>query len=165
MFGPHPRDYRKDLPRRMRRQALKCALSEKVRQGNLHCLDSLDSLDGKTKSMAALLENLGISGSALVVTADSQTQVVRSAHNLPRIWTLPVNQLNAQDLLSRKEVVMTVDAARKAEEMWAAPLNHRQRRLAASGASAAPAESATPEEAPAPRRRRRAAAPTEEASE
>ena len=65
VFGPHPRDYRRGLPRRMRHLALKCALSEKARRGNLVCLDNLDSLNGKTKSMVDLLSNLGISGPAL----------------------------------------------------------------------------------------------------
>ena len=184
VFGPHPRDYRRALPRRMRRQALKCALSERVRQGNLICLDSLDSLDGRTKSMANLLGNLGISGSAIIITVDSQEMVFRAGHNLPKIWTTPVNLLNANDLLNRQTVVMTEDAMRKVEEMWAAPLHHRQRRLAeaegnsvAAGPSGAEIESAetnappvvTPEaesviaeaeDAPTtPRRRRRTTAP------
>ena len=184
VFGPHPRDYRKDLPRRMRRQALKCALSEKVRQGNLICLDSLDTLDGKTRSMASLLGNLGISGSALIITVDSDERVFRAGHNLPKIWSTPANLLNANDLLSRQTVVMTVDAALKVEELWAAPLSHRQRRLASAEASpvvaetleaegenpeaAAPpeTESESAEAAPAaPSRRRRAATPEAESPE
>ena len=155
VFGPHPRDYRRALPRRMRRQALKCALSERVRQGNLICLDSLDSLDGRTKSMANLLGNLGISGSAIIITVDSQEMVFRAGHNLPKIWTTPVNLLNANDLLNRQTVVMTEDAMRKVEEMWAAPLHHRQRRLAeaegnsvAAGASGAGIESSETNAAP-----------------
>ena len=184
VFGPHPRDYRRDLPRRMRRQALKCALSERVRQGNLICLDSLDTLDGRTRSMTSLLGNLGISGSAIIITVDSEEMVFRAGHNLPKIWTTPVNLLNANDLLSHQTVVMTVDAARKVEEMWAAPLNHRQRRLAQAGATlvvagtleaeTASAEATAPPEAasestetaaPAPRRRRRTATPGEESAE
>ena len=133
VFGPHPRDYRKAMPRRMRRLALKCALSEKARQGYLVCLENLDSLDGKTRSMVSLLDNLGVTGSTLVVTQDSQGMVVRAAHNLEKVWTLPVNLLNAHDLLRRETVIITVAAARQAEEMWAAPLGHRQRRLLGRG--------------------------------
>ena len=170
VFGPHPRDYRKALPRRMRRLALKCALSEKARQGHLVCLASLDSLDGKTKSMVSLLDNLGVSGSALVVTLDSQETVFRASHNLEKVWTLPVNLLNAHDLLRRETLIMTVAAARQAEEMWAAPLGHRQRGLLRSqGALSAAAEEAGPDEPPpleeeassAPSRQRRRT-PTEE---
>ena len=93
--------------------------------------------------MTSLLGNLRISGSAIIITVDSQEMVFRAGHNLPKIWTTPVNLLNANDLLSRQTVVMTVDAARKVEEMWAAPLNHRQRRLA--GVEATPGEVETPE--------------------
>lgn len=116
VFGPHPRSYRKALPRRFRRLALKCVLSDKARQDRLVCLNSMDTLDGKTKSMVNLLQNLNVSGSALVVTKDSQQPVVRSARNLGKIWTLPVNLLNAHELLRRETVIMTVEAARWAEE-------------------------------------------------
>jgi len=116
VFGPHPRSYRKSLPRRFRRLALKCVLSDKARQDRLVCLNSMDTLDGKTKSMVSLLQNLNVSGSALVVTKESQEPVIRSAKNLSRIWTLPVNLLNAHELLRRETVIMTVEAARWAEE-------------------------------------------------
>ena len=116
VFGPHPRSYRKSLPRRFRRLALKCVLSDKARQDRLVCLNSMDTLDGKTKSLVSLLQNLNVSGSALVVTKESQEPVIRSARNLSRIWTLPVNLLNAHELLRRETVIMTVEAARWAEE-------------------------------------------------
>jgi large subunit ribosomal protein L4 len=119
VFGPHPRDFRKDLPRRMRRLALKCVLSEKARLGRLVCLESMDTLDGKTQSMVALLDKLGISGSALVVTREPESEVIRAAYNLKNIWTLPVNLLNAHELLRRDTVIMSVAAARWAEHMWA----------------------------------------------
>ena len=119
VFGPHPRDYRRGLPRRMRHLALKCALSEKARRGNLVCLDNLDSLNGKTRSMVDLLGNLGIAGSALVVTLGAQTNVVRASHNVKKTWTLPVDLLNAHELLKRETLIITVDAVRRAEELWA----------------------------------------------
>ncbi len=121
VFGPHPRDYRKALPRRMRRLALKCVLSEKARQNQLICIDAMDGINGKTKSMVELLSNLGITGSALVVTKDTVQAVVRAAHNIEKIWTLPVNQLNAQELLSRDKLVITLEAARWAEQDLAVP--------------------------------------------
>ena len=67
-FGPHPRSYRKALPKRMRRAALRCVLSEKARSDRMVCLDSMDAIDGKTRSMAGLLDRLNVSGSALIVT-------------------------------------------------------------------------------------------------
>ncbi len=122
VFGPHPRSYRKSLPRRMRHQALRCVLSEKARHDRLICLNSTDTVDGKTKSMVSLLKNLGISGSALVITRESDQTVVRAAHNLNKIWTLPVALLNAQELLRRDTVIMTIEAARWAEQFLASEL-------------------------------------------
>ena len=118
VFGPHPRSYRAALPKRMKRQALRCVLSEKVRQDRLVCLDSTDTIDGKTKSMAQLLANLQVGGSALVITKATDKTLVQAAHNLEKIWTLPANQLNAQELLARDLVIMTVEAARWVEEIY-----------------------------------------------
>jgi large subunit ribosomal protein L4 len=134
VFGPHPRSHRRGLPRRMRRQALKCVLSEKARQHRLVFVDSLDTVNGKTRSMVELLNSLGISGSALMVTRESTQQVVRAAHNLKKVWTLPVNQLNAQELLSRETVIMTLEAARWAEETLA--VEPHGRRGSSGGAAA-----------------------------
>ena len=130
-FGPHPRSYRRALPKRMRRMALKCVLSDKVRQDRLVCLDSTSSVDGKTKSMAGLLANLGINGSALVVTSGQEDSVVRASHNLKKVRTLPVNLLNAQELLDRDTVVMTLDAVRWAEDALRVEHHGRRGRKAA----------------------------------
>ena len=132
VFGPHPRDYRKAIPRKMRRKALKCVLSEKIRQNNFICLDSTDELNGKTQSLSTLLNNLGISNSTLIITANAQENVFRAGHNVPKLWTTPVNLLNANDVLNYQTIIMTVDAAKLAEEMWADPIGHRQKRASAN---------------------------------
>ena len=141
VFGPHPRSYRKSLPRRMRRTALRCVLSEKAREGRLVCLDSLDTVNGKTKSMVDLLSNLGIKGSALLVTQGSEAGVVQAAHNIQKVWTLPVNQLNAQELLSRQTLVISLEAVRWAEDSLATDPHGRR----GSGAAGSSSESAAPE--------------------
>lgn len=124
VFGPHPRSYRKNLPRRMRRLALKCVLSDKARQERLVCLDRIDTVDGKTRSMVDLLQKLEVSGSALVVTRGPEEPIIRASHNLKKVWTLPVTLLNAHELLRRETVIMTVEAARWAEQfLSAAPEN------------------------------------------
>ena len=125
-FGPHPRSYRKALPRRMRRQALRCVLSDKARNDRIVCLDSMDGIDGKTRSMTGLLERLNVSGSVLVVTLDGPQEVVRAAGNLKKVYTLPVNQLNAEVLLSREMLILTVEAARWAEETLASEPHGRR---------------------------------------
>ena len=132
VFGPHPRSYRKALPRRMRRLALRCVLSDKARNGRMICLDSTDAIDGKTRSMTALLDRLNIAGSALLVTLGTDHDVVRAAGNLQKIYTLPVNQLNAEKLLSRDMLIITVAAARWAEDTLASePHGRRGRKFAA----------------------------------
>lgn len=177
VFGPHPRSYRAALPKRMKRQALRCVLSDKARQERLLCLDSTSTIDGRTKSMAQLLENLSVAGSALVVTKGTDTQVVLAASNLKKIWTLPVEHLNALELLSRDVVIMTVEAARWVEESLANELHGRRGAKWAASATAtedapaaevvettepeAAAEPVAEEAAPRPSRRRATAATTE----
>lgn len=135
VFGPKPRDYRKALPRAMRRRALQCVLSEKIRNGNLICIDTLDGLDGRTKAMKGLLERLNIGGSVLVVTAAAQQNVARAGGNLKQVWTLPADLVNANDALKRETVLITADGIRRIAELSAAP-RHRARRAAAAGAGA-----------------------------
>ena len=148
VFGPHPRSYRKALPRRMRRLALRCMLSDKARHGRLLCLDSTDSIDGKTRSMAALLNRLNVDGSALIVTLGADQAVVRAAGNLKKIYTLPVNQLNAETLLSRDLLIMTVAAARWAEGALAAEPHGRRGRKFAAPASESDADEPNANESP-----------------
>ena len=159
VFGPHPRSYRAALPKRMKRQALRCVLSDKVRQDRLFCLDSTSTIDGKTKSMTQLLENLAVGGSALMVTMGTDRDVVLAASNIKKIWTLPVNQLNAQELLARDTVIMTVEAARWVEGTLAnEPHGRRGSKWAISSENEKQGESVleseTEEETPKPRRRR-----------
>ena len=159
VFGPHPRSYRAALPKRMKRQALRCVLSDKVRQDRLFCLDSTSTIDGKTKSMTQLLENLAVGGSALMVTMGTDRNVVLAASNIKKIWTLPVNQLNAQELLARDTVIMTVEAARWVEGTLAnEPHGRRGSKWAISSENEEQGESVleseTEEETPKPRRRR-----------
>ena len=140
-FGPHPRSYRKALPKRMRRAALRCVLSEKARNDRLVCLDSTDGVDGKTRSMTGLLDRLNISGSAVFVTLGTNPDVVQASSNLKKIYTLPVNQLNAETLLSRDTLIMTLDAARWAEDSLASePHGRRGRKFAGSVAEEEPRE-------------------------
>ena len=159
VFGPHPRSYRAALPKRMKRQALRCVLSDKVRQDRLFCLDSTSTIDGKTKSMTQLLENLAVGGSALMVTMGTDRDVVLAASNIKKIWTLPVNQLNAQELLARDTVIMTVEAARWVEGTLAnEPHGRRGSKWAISSENEEQGESVleseTEQETPKPRRRR-----------
>jgi large subunit ribosomal protein L4 len=118
VFGPHPRDYRQDTPKKMRQSAIRCVLSAKVRDGELKILEKLEFEAPKTKEMERILQTLGIETSALIVDGKPAENTVKSARNLPDTKTLPAGLLNVGDLLSYKVLVMTENAVRQAEELW-----------------------------------------------
>ncbi len=117
-FGPQPRSYRQDMPKKMRQLALRCVLSAKVRDEELIILEQLKLEQPKTKEMVSILAALGVDSSALIATSEPEENVVKSARNLPGIKTMPASLLNVVDILSCKMLLMTVAAVRKAEELW-----------------------------------------------
>lgn len=117
-FGPHPRSYRQDLPRKMRRQALRCVLSAKVAEGELKVLDKWDFTEPKTKKMVEVLAALGVDSSALIITPEPDENVIKSARNLKRIKTLPARVISVNEILSYKLLLMTEAAVRIAEKLW-----------------------------------------------
>jgi len=117
-FGPHPRSYRQDLPKKMRRLALRCVLSAKAVDGELKVLEEWDFSEPKTKKMVEALAALGVDSSALIVTPEPNENVIKSAHNLKKIKTLPANVINVNEILSYKLLLMTEAAVRMAEQLW-----------------------------------------------
>ena len=117
-FGPKPRSYRQSMPKKMRRLALRCLLSAKIREGNMRLLKELDFEQPKTKDMVSVLSSLGIDSSALIITAHSAPDVIRSAANLTDIKVVPSALVNVLDLLSYEMLVATVPAVRNIEEIW-----------------------------------------------
>jgi large subunit ribosomal protein L4 len=118
VFGPTPRTYRQSMPKKMRRLALKCLLSAKVKEGNIRLVQELDFKEPKTKDMINVLSALGIDSSALILTAQSTPNVVKSAANLPEVKVLPSTLINVADLLSYKMLIATVPAIRNIEQIW-----------------------------------------------
>jgi len=118
VFGPKPRTYRQSMPRKMRKLALKCLLSDKVREGNIKLLQELNFEEPKTKAMINVLSSLGITASTLILTAQSTPNVVKSAANLPKVKVLPSDLINVLDLLSYEILVATVPAIRNIEQIW-----------------------------------------------
>ncbi|MGQ9674884.1 MAG: 50S ribosomal protein L4 [Chloroflexota bacterium] len=117
VFGPHPRSYEQAMPRQMRRQAVKSALSARVSEDHFVVVDSLRFDEPKTKAMLAVLENLRVAPrSALVVLPEPNSNVVKSARNIPGVKTLPADSLNVLDILSHDYLIMPVEAARKVEQ-------------------------------------------------
>ena len=117
-FGPHPRCYRQDMPKKMRRLALRCALSAKAGDGEMVVLEQLKLELPKTKEIAGILATIGVDSSALIVTDEPEANVIKSARNLAKIKTLPANLLNVLDVLSYKRLLLTEAAVRKAEQLW-----------------------------------------------
>jgi large subunit ribosomal protein L4 len=126
-FGPKPRSYRQALPKRMKRLAIRSVLSGKVADGQLAVVDELSLERPRTREIADLLESLGIERSALVVTGNADRMVHASARNLARIKALPAAYLNVVDMLTHRDLVMTVAAVRRCEELWGGD-RARQRR-------------------------------------
>jgi len=118
VFGPKPRTYRQAMPRKMRKLALKCLLSDKIREGNIRLLQELDFEEPKTKSMINVLSSLGIDSSTLILTARSMPNVVKSAANLPEVKVIPSDLINVLDLLSYETLIATVPAIRNIEQIW-----------------------------------------------
>ena len=118
VFGPKPRTYRQSMPKKMRRLALKCLLSAKVRDGNIKLVQELDFTGPKTKDMINVLSALGIDSSTLILTVQSAPNVVKSAANLSKVKVLPSALINVADLLSYEMLVATVPAIRNIEQIW-----------------------------------------------
>jgi len=118
VFGPKPRSYRQSMPKKMRRLALKCLLSAKIREGNMKLVQELDFKEPKTKGMINVLSSLGIDSSALIITAQSAPNVTKSAANLTEVKVVPSALINVLDLLSYEMLVATVPAVRNIEEIW-----------------------------------------------
>lgn len=118
-FGPKPRDYSYRLPRRVRRLAMKSALSTKVLDNNIIVVDQFSFDEPKTKQMAATLQALNSSKKTLVVTADGDPNVSKSARNIPGVKSLRVDFINVYDLLKYDTLLITRDAVAKVEEVYA----------------------------------------------
>lgn len=116
VFGPKPRDYRQKMPRKARRQALRSALSAKVKAGELVVLDRLELPEAKTRLMAGVLKNLQAE-KALVVTAEADEKVYRSSRNLPGVETGIAKDLNVYQVLKYPKLIMTRDAVASVEEV------------------------------------------------
>jgi large subunit ribosomal protein L4 len=107
VFGPHPRDYRQEMPRKARRAAVRSLLTSKVNENRLTVLDQLQLEEGKTKQVVALLSALNVQGKALISMGSSDENTVRAARNIPTVKTLPAANLNALDLLNYDHLILT----------------------------------------------------------
>jgi len=118
IFGPHPRSYRQDMPKKMRQQALRCMLSTKVAENKIVVLNKLEFEKPATKEILNILNTFGIDSSALVVTATSDQNILKSCQNIGNVAVLPATLINVVALLSSTFLVVTVPAIKVIEELW-----------------------------------------------
>jgi large subunit ribosomal protein L4 len=115
VFGPRPRSYRQKMPRKMRRLALKSALSVKAADGQIMILDILEMPEPKTREMEAILDNLDIYSTALILLPERNANVEKSANNLPYVKTLRAQYLNVRDILGYDYLIMPLGALKVIE--------------------------------------------------
>ena len=118
VFAPKPRDYSYKVPKKVKRLALKSALSSKLRDKEIIVVDKLSFEEPKTKEMIEFLDAVEADMKALIVTADKDRNVVLSASNIPGVATAQVGTLNVYDILNYTSFIVTKDAVGKIEEVY-----------------------------------------------
>ncbi|MCX8131395.1 MAG: 50S ribosomal protein L4 [Clostridia bacterium] len=119
VLGPKPRSYRYTLPKKVKRIALKSALTSKVAGQDIFVLDNFGFDKIKTKQMVEVLKNLKVDSSVLVVISGKDDNVEKSARNIPGVKTALVNTINVFDILKHDKFLITKDAVSKVEEVYA----------------------------------------------
>ena len=118
-LGPKPRSYSYTLNKKVRRLAMKSALSTKVLDNNFIVLDALTLENYKTKTVVEMLKALNVDGKALIVTAEADQKIVKRAANIPGVKTAAVNTLNVYDILNYDKFIIVKNAIGKIEEVYA----------------------------------------------
>ena len=119
VFAPKPRDYDIAVPKKVRRLAMKSAFTSKAQADEIIVLDSLKLAAPKTKEMVKVLRALGATKKALVLVAEKDEDLLRAAHNIPGVTVALVNTINVYEILRHDAFIMTQDAVRQVEEVYA----------------------------------------------
>lgn len=117
-FAPKPRDYSYTIPKKVKRLAMKSALSAKVQDQEIIVLEDLKFDAPKTKEMVATLANVNAAKKALIITADKDENVVKSAANIPGVRTALVNTMNVYEIVNYTSFIVTKEAIKKIEEVY-----------------------------------------------
>ncbi len=117
VFGPRPRDYAFDLPKKVRRKALKIALSDRFREGRIYFLDQIKLENIKTKDAYEILKKFEALNS-LIVLGDKDEIVEKSFRNIPKVEVIRWDEINAYEILKKRHVLVTRDALDKIQERW-----------------------------------------------
>lgn len=119
VFAPKPRDYDISVPKKVRRLAMKSAFTSKAQADEIIVLDSLKLAAPKTKEMVKVLRALGATKKTLVLVAEKDEELLRAARNIPGVTVALVNTINVYEILRHDAFIMTQDAVRQVEEVYA----------------------------------------------
>lgn len=119
VFGPQPRSYAFRMPKKQRRLAIKCALSDKVASGDFIVLDDIQFDAPKTKSVVKMLGDFGVDAKSLIITLDENENVELSSRNIPGVKAINTMGLNVYDILNHTKLFITKAAIEKIEEVLA----------------------------------------------
>ncbi|WP_071132705.1 50S ribosomal protein L4 [Alterileibacterium massiliense] len=119
VFAPKPRDYRYSIPKKVKRLALKSALSSKLKEDELIVIDSIKFEAPKTKDMIKMLDAVKAEKKALIVTSEKDENIIRSASNIKGVRTALVSTMNVYEIVNHYSLILTKDAAKKIEEVYA----------------------------------------------
>lgn len=117
-FAPKPRDYRYTVPKKLKRLAMKSALSSKVEEKEIIVLDALSLAEPKTKEMIKVLQNVNAAKKALIVMAEKDENIIKSAANIPGVKTTLVSTMNVYEIINYTSFIITKDAINKIEEVY-----------------------------------------------
>lgn len=118
VFAPKPRDYRYTVPKKIKRLAMKSALSSKVEEKEIIVLDALTFDAPKTKEMVKVLENVKAAKKALIVMAEKDENIIKSAANIPGVKTCLVSTMNVYEIVNYTSFIITKEAVNKIEEVY-----------------------------------------------
>ena len=118
VFAPKPRSYRYTLPKKLRRLAMLSALSSKVKENEIIVLDQLTMSEPKTKEMIKVLGNVNAGRKALIVMAEKDENVIRSAANIPGVRTALVSTMNVYEIINHTNFIVTKEAVKKIEDVY-----------------------------------------------
>ena len=119
VFGPTPRSYAYELPKKVNRGALRAALAQKISDGSVIVIDRLESAEKKTKDTAALLKRLGVSGKTLLIDVKPDEAFALSARNLAGVRLVPSGRITARDVMDTNHIIATREAIEKLQEALA----------------------------------------------
>ena len=119
VFAPKPRDYVINVPKKVRRLAFKSAMTSKLNAGEIIVVDQINLTEAKTKLMAKVLKNFELKGTTMLVLPGRDETIIRAANNIDKLETSYVNTLNVYDILKAGKIILTQDALKGVEEVYA----------------------------------------------